>query len=332
MRGLFCAFCFLCLSLSFNSCSTKIDVNAEYKDITVVYGILNQNDSIHYIKINKAFLGNNNAYVMAADPAMSNYDPSELEVYMEEWKNGYYVTTIPFDTTTIYNKEPGVFYYPNQYVWKAKRIINPNNPSYSDICEYKMYVLNKTNGKLISSSTKLVNKFAITQPQYSIGFNSSKTAIWKSAINGRRYEMIIRFHYKEKDALGAITDHSVDINFGYLKSPNLDGGTQMEMDYGPSFFPALSNSIPANPNVSRVCGNIDLIILAGGDELSTYIDVNAPTGSSVFDRPDYTNINNGIGVFSCRFDNMKTFAIDIPTKDSIIGGRYTKNLNFTLAF
>ena len=87
----------LFLSLIFiTSCSTKLDVNAEYKDITVVYGLLNQNDSIHYIKINKAFIGDDNAYYMAADPKLSNYNPADLDVYMEEWRNGQYITSFSF--------------------------------------------------------------------------------------------------------------------------------------------------------------------------------------------------------------------------------------------
>ena len=141
--------------LLFNSCSTKVDVNADYQDITVVYGLLNQNDSIHYIKINKAFIVDNNAYVMATDPALSNYNPSDLDVYMEEWENGQHVSTFSFDTTSIYNKEPGIFYYPNQYVWKAAHKLNPNNSNYNNEFEYKLFVLNKTTGKIISSSTSL---------------------------------------------------------------------------------------------------------------------------------------------------------------------------------
>ncbi len=274
---------------------------------------------------------------MAADPKLSNYNPADLDVYMEEWRNGQYITSFSFDTTSIFNKESGVFYYPNQYVWRAIRKINPNNSNYNDAYEYKLFILNKTNGKIISTSTQLIEKFSINAPiGFTIGFATNKDALWKTAVNGRRYEMIFRLHYTEKDALGILTQHSADVNFGYQKSADLVGGKDMQATYGQSFFTMLASKIPVNSNVTRVCGKVDLIVLVGGDELSTYIDVNAPTGSPVFDRPDYTNINNGIGIFSCRYDNsienLRSYNLDGRSKDSIIYGRYTKNLSFVPAF
>ncbi|MFN3874859.1 MAG: hypothetical protein ACK4L7_02980, partial [Flavobacteriales bacterium] len=47
------------------ACSTELDVNEPYKDISIVYGLLNQRDSLHFVKINKAFLGEGNALDMA---------------------------------------------------------------------------------------------------------------------------------------------------------------------------------------------------------------------------------------------------------------------------
>jgi len=47
------------------SCETDLDINADWEEITIVYGILNPNDSIQYIKINKAFLGQGDPYEFA---------------------------------------------------------------------------------------------------------------------------------------------------------------------------------------------------------------------------------------------------------------------------
>ncbi|PIQ16791.1 MAG: hypothetical protein COW67_01025, partial [Flavobacteriales bacterium CG18_big_fil_WC_8_21_14_2_50_32_9] len=38
------------------SCETKVDINADYKDITVVHAAIDPNDTEHYVKINHAFL------------------------------------------------------------------------------------------------------------------------------------------------------------------------------------------------------------------------------------------------------------------------------------
>ena len=38
-----------------NSCSEEIDINAEYQDIWVVYGVLHLEDSLQHVRISKAF-------------------------------------------------------------------------------------------------------------------------------------------------------------------------------------------------------------------------------------------------------------------------------------
>ena len=43
----------------FSGCDNEVDINADWKETIVVYGLLNPNDSIQYIKVNKAFLNEN---------------------------------------------------------------------------------------------------------------------------------------------------------------------------------------------------------------------------------------------------------------------------------
>ena len=59
------------------SCNNKLNVNANWKDITVVYGLLSQNDDTAYMKISKAFLGPGNAMQYAKIPDSSTY-PANL--------------------------------------------------------------------------------------------------------------------------------------------------------------------------------------------------------------------------------------------------------------
>ena len=43
-------------TFSFISCNNELEINGELKETTVVYGLLNQSDSVQYLKIYKAFL------------------------------------------------------------------------------------------------------------------------------------------------------------------------------------------------------------------------------------------------------------------------------------
>ena len=47
----------LAFFMGMESCETDFEVNAPWRDITIVYGLLNQKENPHVIKINKAFLG-----------------------------------------------------------------------------------------------------------------------------------------------------------------------------------------------------------------------------------------------------------------------------------
>ncbi|MFH0864943.1 MAG: hypothetical protein V1904_02020, partial [Bacteroidota bacterium] len=235
------------LSSFIYSCSTDFDINAGWEDITVVYCLLNQTDSVHYVKINKAFLGAGNALTMAANPDSCTYG-NNLEVSMEEWIDNVYKRTLNFDTTTIYNKEPGVFYYPEQVVYKC--------PDYLDTLDqnaiYKLNIKNKKSGKLIYSQTPLVHTFSITKPvpgQPAVFHATSAFNVkWYSGVNGKLYQVLIRFNYWETniDSVGIDSSlHYVDWNLGSIISVGLEGGEDMETSYsGNAFFSFLKDNIP----------------------------------------------------------------------------------------
>ena len=313
----------------FNTCETDFNINADWKDITIVYGLLNQNDSVHYIKITKAFLGEGNALVMAQNPDYSNYGTS-LEVRMEEWTNEVYNKTFILDTTTITNKEPGTFYYPNQIVYKFNDILNED-------CEYKLIIKNILTNKIITSNTNLVHNFSIEQPYYNpvnplIGFTSTlpMTVKWNSAKNGRRYQLLIRFHYTEiNNYTSDSTELYVDWLIGTEKSSKLDGGEKMSTEIvGEGFFEILQDEIPLNSDVTRKAGMVDFIFTVAGDDLNTYMEVNEPSNSIVQERPEYTNINNGIGIFSCRYEVIRSFYLSANSREELKNGEHTCNLGF----
>jgi len=321
----FLAFIFLTL---FSTCKTDFEINAKWQDIMVVYGLLNQNDTLHYIKINKAFLGEGNALTMAQDPDSSSYG-NNLEVWVEEWKNSSQDNVWYLDTTTIYNKESGTFYAPKQVIYKFKATLDEN-------AEYRLYVKNKLTGKIASSTTTLVHSFTITKPtsMQTANFHATNPidVMWNSAYNGKRYQVIIRFNYWEKNILtGDSIQKYVDWDIGSYNSESIDGGEQMSTSYyGNSFFQYLKNKIGSAPNIVRhvAVPNVDFIFSVAANEFSTYMDVNAPTTGVLQEKPEYTNIGNGIGLFSSRYTKDRPLAMHPTSLDSLINGVYTKNLNF----
>ncbi len=304
----------------YNSCKEDVNINASWKDITIVYGLLNQNDTTHYIKINKAFLGDGDALIMAQEPDSSTYGDA-LDVKVEEWENNKRLNSFVFDTTSIYNKDSGLFYYPGQIVYKCCASLNQNY-------KYKLIIKNKD--KIVSSETNLVHDFDIEKPRQGqkINFkaNTPLNVKWVSAKNGKRYELMIRFHYKEinKHTLDTLNKY-IDWSFGDKKSMTLYGGEEMEIQYhGNQFFSLLENQLSYNPDIERIAGKVDYIFTVVGDELNTYLEVNEPSSSIVQERPEYSNINNGIGIFSCRYQKIRSNELSPLTKTEL----EKMNLNF----
>jgi hypothetical protein len=53
-------------------------------------------------------------------------------------------------------------------------------------------------------------------------------------------------------------------------------------------------------------------------ELSTFLEVHEPSSSLVQEKPEYSNIENGIGIFSARFDRVILRPVHIFTVDRLV--------------
>ena len=64
--------------------------------------------------------------------------------------------------------------------------------------------------------------------------------------------------------------------------------------------------------------DIDLVFNVGSSQLRTYITINEPSSSIVQERPGYTNITNGIGIFSSRYTTtIEEVYLNTYTKQAI---------------
>ena len=118
---------------------------------------------------------------------------------------------------------------------------------------------------------------------------------------------------------------------GAEKTGGLGGGETHEMGFlGQYFYKFLSAAITEDPSVRRYAINFDFLFSAAADELATYIEVNRPSTGIVQQRPEFTNIDGGYGVFSSRFNkNILGLAFsNHDSFDSLRVGTYTSKLGF----
>ena len=315
-------------TILFQACKTDFDINAPWKESAIVYGILNQNDTIHYIKVNKAFLGQGNALLMAQNPDSSSYG-DKIEVFLNEYRAGHLLNSIRLDTAYVI-RDSGTFYYPKQIVYKTTQALNENSM-------YNVYIHNKVSGKIITSDSIpliLGTGFKLQKPFGSnIDFTTvppyESKMVFQTPKYGKRFQIVFRFHYLETIiSTSTTTEKYVDWNLGEQKSSGLAGDETIELSYGEQFFNVVRGAVHPNSDVRRQADKLEVIVYVAGDDLSVYMDVNSPSSSIVQERPEYTNIHNGIGIFSCRFDLRKKFNLYTRSLDSLTYGRYTHDLGF----
>ena len=69
--------------------------------------------------------------------------------------------------------------------------------------------------------------------------------------------------------------------------------------------------INLSKNTTKQFLTLDLVMTIGTSDLMTYINVNKPFSGIVQERPVFSNINNGIGLFSSRYTYDEIFAIEL---------------------
>ncbi len=312
------------LGTLFQSCSTDVDLYADYKDITVVYGLLDPLKDTNYIKINKAFLGPGNALEIAQIADSCNY-PDKLNCRIIEYvapsnsSNWTKMRTLELDTITIHDKDTmGYFYAPDQLVYYTKEKIRANTEHHNFVYELEIdredttlrAKANIVGGPSFSMSQGVLT-LSSSHPQGSIKLYPCPFA--------SIYDASIQFRYIELTPSNDSVLHYLNWDVGTYPLSNLMGdfGT-LNIPYNAEvFYQALAYEIGNDSlkNVERLIAEpcLTVKISAGGDDLYNFITVNGPSNSIAQNVPEYTNVIGGYGVFSSRTSIEKNMKLSSQT-------------------
>ncbi|MFM9027671.1 MAG: hypothetical protein ACKOQ6_06715 [Bacteroidota bacterium] len=325
--------CILILLLSWMGCSEEIDITAPYEETAAVFGLLNPNDSVQYIRISKAFLGEGNVYFMAQQNDSINY-PDELEVRMERLTaTGTVAESFQLTRVESIPRDSGLFYYPRQIYYST------NRPIREDGSKYRLLLRNTRTGYSATATTEIIPDINVIAPAsgLDVDFSTRLQTTYKitSTRNAQIFDLDIVFRYKNIYPSGSITYDSVLISFAdELVDPNSLQTIEFPY-YRPDFFLALSAQIPVESGVRRRIDNLQGGVLplefrfyGGTEDLYTYSQLTAPSGSIVQERPLFTNVENGVGLFTSRLIRYEFRTISAGTKVTIDTSALTRNLNF----
>lgn len=325
------------LVLLVTSCKDDVDVLADYQDIPVVYCLLNQNDDIHYVKVNKAFLGEASAAAMAQESDSLFYE--DANVWITVTANGNEVQRMNFTAVDTIPKPDGYFADDKNtiYVWEGS--ISPEGSSGE--YEYELHVDVPSKGIYCKSVDPigLVDGVVITDPtpnrQIAMTHydNGSVAAEYRTGNNGSLYQMIFRFYYIEVDLETNDTVWDLDpIQINMTEDVFTASGVEVKKEFTvQQFYQLVSDNIPVKEGVQRLVRypeSVEFILYAADQNYKIYAEVSAPSSGIVQEKPFWTNIENGVGLFASRYETRITSRVTAATLDSLSRGVYTKDLGF----
>ena len=316
--------CFIFISLGLivlNSCNEKIKLIGDFVETAVVYGLLDQADSLHFIKINRAFIGPGNA-IEIAGVADSSYF-TNVDATISEYLNGNLTRSWLLRDTILDNKDPnGVFYAPEQKVYYFKTMptgfngviqtsTNPQMTSLNPQAIYKIDIVINNGAFSVSGETELVRgitsaaatqnfnfKFADNPGEYtSTGITVSSTGnsyVLNTQLNMAFYEWEGNT-FSEKSFFWKLGEADV-----------LPSSSKIFTANGETFYDLMKSNCTESLSISkRTFKGVTIKITGGAEELYNFIAVNKPSSGLAQSKPTYTNLTatNGkrvIGIFSSR--------------------------------
>jgi len=319
-----------------SSCKNDLDINAPWKETLVVFGLLNSVENTHYVRISKAFLGEGDAIEFAGIYDSINVNPSLLEVTVEEYVNEQLTRTFGLTADSGFAKDPGIFSAPAQIIYKFE---TPQNQGLLSNATYVLRAKNTSSGLEIRAETDMVGQIILSQPgafltEYGLTPQAKTTLKIKSAENGKLYESFVYFIYREYPLNNPsdIVSKEIKINLGRLTRENVNSGETFNMEVGnKEIYQTLANNMVASTSENqlvRIADSIRFEVNAVTEEVQVYLSVNEPSNSLAQERPEYSNIENGIGIFSSRGSMKRTYYLNDNTVDSLRSNNITQNLNF----
>lgn len=296
----------LVVLFSFQSCKEDIELTGDFKETAVVYALLDQQDSVHMLKINRAYIGPGDALTFAQIPD-SNYFNS-VSGTVTEFIGGVPARVFTLTDTVITNKDPnGVFYAPTQKLFCF--YTDPSTPLV-DNAEYRLNLDINNGAFAVSGKTNLVKNItedvtAKNQPFRFVIGNGDYTTTFVKANTGTAHQVSAKLIVEYTEWRGTTpTVKRFDWKLG--ENEVNPGSTVTFSAKGETFYKLIADDATNDPTITkRTFNSITTVVVGGSEDLFNYILVNEPSTSLAQSKPTYTNITATkghpvIGLFTAR--------------------------------
>ena len=127
------------------ACNNELDLNADYQDIGLVYGLLNPKEDTQWVRIHRTYLGEGDPLNSVGNPDSLYYDT--LVVRMEEYVGGSLTKTIPLTVDfTTKSLDSGLFTSQDYRLYRTTETLNGS-------ATYRLVIEKPEGGPVISGET-----------------------------------------------------------------------------------------------------------------------------------------------------------------------------------
>ncbi|MCP4439223.1 MAG: DUF4249 family protein [Aureispira sp.] len=316
----------------FSQCSNEIEVIGAWKEIPIVYGILEQGPGPHYIRIEKAYLPpDTSAYSVAQKPDSIYFGANDIEV--ELFMNGALYETlerINLDTVGL-PKDSGTFAKSPNIAYRMNKTVIAQR-------DFQLLITNLKTGETYSSeesSMRLGSPNSLGYSEFGIVTPSSFKALQWSDAN---FEMKdVRFDWRKEETGAAIYDLTLRFHYGEFQVDAFDqeiNGTRefKYMDWmpvqsiyeapsvaqsinGSRFYDFVANNFTdiTGTNTRRCVVSMDVIVDGATPSLAEYIKANSANSGLIgglYPLEPYSNVEGGYGMLAFKKRIIKSLDLD----------------------
>gem|GEM_PF-4275849 len=333
------------LALGLGACSTDVNVNAPYVERPIVYALADPADTVHFVRVQRSFLTDNATPATAGAAAKDSnyYAPGTLQVTLQPLNRTTQQPAgalISLSETKDTTKEAGIFYGPDQILFKTRRLL------LNSTLAYRLSVTNTRTQKRVNAVTTLVSAVGLVnmrQPKPQAGGQ----LVWASvgpflqiatlarADFATRFKVDIELPIEETLQDGTVRPVKT-ITWNFV--PDRPASTYITYGGDSAFYSVRDYTAELskrNAMFTLLKTNIDttdtqvkqrrllplkISITRANQSLADYLDAIRSYSVLTQTRPFYSNIDGGIGVygsrniavFSARIDNF--FVVEARAK------------------
>ena len=303
------------------SCEVEFSPNAEWKNVPVVYCVLDQDDDTSWVRVERCYLSNDGVFSYGNLSDSINYDSAAISVALLAYEGDILRDSMAFEYM-LRLRDSGSFAHGMQPIYGCE--------TRGRLKENYTYFLNIRNadGTLLATTKPVslirqISNTVITDPSNVHGFkfsdiNNGSDAnckiAWNNLENARIYQPVVRFYY------GVDTEtRYVDVKCPQVPaSPRYSTGSLFYQRA--LFLDDLKKHLLADTaSRKEYLMRVDLYLTCCTEDLNTYMSTTALGNIAIEQNHQvYTNIIGGIGIFAARRTHIYK---SIPADDSLIKDR-----------